>query len=183
MEGAAVCRQHVIPSNPRLPAQLGIRAMLKFLSQAWKPLTSSVWGDWAGRADQKKVSPFNAYIGYNMSRWREFQGVSQLDPAAEAHTATTVTMAAPDGNPRSVVIGLTPGASANQWAMVLFRDTATITTVNWDLAIAVLALDGTNQVLYTDAPLDVGTYHYRAAALTDDGKIGTACADQSGAAT
>lgn len=182
-KGRPYARMHVIPSNPKTAAQVAVRAMLKFLSQGWSAIKAASESSWVAQADATKTSTFNAYISANLKRWREFQGPTQISPAAEAKAATTITMAAPAGGPRNIEIGLTPTASADQWGIAIFRDTAEITTANWNKCIAIVALDGTNQVLFTDSPLDAGTYHYRAAALTADGVIGTACADQTGTAT
>jgi hypothetical protein len=182
-KGRQYVRQHVIPHNPKSAAQTGMRAMMKFLSQAWASIGTTPQGTYTTLADQTKISPFNAFLKYNLSRWREFQGPTQTNPAAETVVAGTITMGAPAGGPRSVDITLTPSTATNQWTMLLFRDTAAITTVTWDKLVATVAIDGTDPVTYTDSPLAAGTYHYRAALLTNDGNIGVACADQSGVAT
>lgn len=182
-KGRAYVRTHVIPHNPRVAAQTGIRAMFKFLSQGWKPLDAPAKTTWLLEATAAKISPFNRYVQENMRRWREFKGPAQDNPPAEAANGNTVTLDAPTGGPRNIVLAVTPSLATNMWGFVIYRDVATIVTANWNLAIAVIPIDGTNEVLYTDAPLNAGTYHYRVALVSQDGTIGTACADQSGAAT
>jgi len=182
-KGRSYVRSHVIPHNPKSAAQTGIRAMMKFLSQQWAGLSTANQATWATLADAKKVSAFNAFVSYNLARWREFKGPSIEYPAAETVSAGTVTLGAPAGGPRNIVLTLTPSTATNMVGIVIFRDSATIVTANWNIAIAIAAVSSTDPITYTDSPLDAGTYHYRAALLTDDGNIGTACADQSGTAT
>jgi hypothetical protein len=181
-KGRAYVRTHVIPHNPKTAAQVGIRAMMKFLSQQWATIKAAADATWLTSADALKVSTFNAYVKANMAAWREFKGPCQLGTMLRAKTASTVTLGTPAGGARNIVLSMTPAASADQWAFIIYRDSATITVLNWNNVIAIVPIDGTNAVQYTDAPLDAGTYHYRVALCTTDGVIGTACADQSGVA-
>jgi len=182
-KGRAYVRSHVIPHNPRTAAQTGIRAMLKFLSQQWYGLDATAKATWLLEATAEKISPFNRYVSENMARWRQYKGPAQDNPPAETANAATVTMDAPAGGVRNILLGMTPSTAANEWGFVIFRALATITTCNWNNAIAVIPINGVTKVLYTDAPLNPGTYHYRIALVNQDGTIGTACADQSGVAT
>ena len=182
-KGRPYVRTHVVPHNPKLPAQLGIRAMLKFLSQEWLGLDAQAKATWLLEATALKISPFNRYVQENMRRWREFKGPAQANPPAQAANANTVTLDAPTGGPRNVLLGMTPSLATNMWGFAIYRSSATIVTPNWNLAIAIIAINGTSKVTYTDAPLVAGTYHYRVALVSKDGTIGAACADQSGVAT
>lgn len=182
-KGRNYVRQTVKPHNPRTAAQTGMRAMMKFLSQAWAAISSSIASDYTSLADAYKISEFNAYLRVNLRRWRQGQGVSQDYPAEETSTPGTITMAAPDGGERNVVLTLTPSTATAIWGIAVYRDSSEITVANWNNCIAIVEPDGVNPVTYTDSPLHAGTYHYRAAFLSDDGLIGAACADQSGIAT
>jgi len=182
-KGRAYVRSHVIPHNPKTAAQTGVRAMLKFLSQQWYGMDAPAKASWLLEATAEKISPFNRFIQENMRRWREYLGPAQDNPPAATANAATVTLDAPSGGVRNILLGMVPSTASNEWAFVIFRSTATITTANWNLAIAVIAINSTTKVLYTDAPLNAGTYHYRVALINQDGTIGTACADQSGTAT
>jgi hypothetical protein len=182
-KGRNYIRQCVKPSNPKTAAQTGLRAMLSFLSQAWAAIKVASSASYLEMADNDKVSTFNEYVKYNQNRWREGKGVSQSYPAAETATAGTITLGTPAGGQRNITLTVTPSTATGLWGIAIFRDTATITTVNWNNCIKIIETTTTAAKVYTDSPLDAGTYHYRAAFLTSDGKIGTACADQSGAAT
>jgi hypothetical protein len=182
-KGRPYVRTHVVPHNPKTTAQTGIRAMMKFLTQAWKNLGASPKASWLTIATALKVSPFNAFVQVNLRRWRDYKGPTETTPAAETDVSATVTLDAPTGGIRNIVLGMTPSASTNLWGFLIFRGTDTITTVNWNNCIAIVPINGTNKVQYTDAPLNAGTYHYRVALCSIDGAIGAACADQSGTAT
>ncbi|KKL03779.1 hypothetical protein LCGC14_2622690, partial [marine sediment metagenome] len=69
-KGRNYVRQLVRPSNPRSGGQVGVRAMFKFLSQIWAGLAPADKTSWEDRADDKVISPFNAFMGYNQFRWR-----------------------------------------------------------------------------------------------------------------
>jgi len=181
-KGRPYARSLVKPSNPKNPAQVGIRSMLKFLSQAWKPLADEPKATWVLLAKDTNISPFNAYVAYNVRRWRENRNPAQSYPAAEASTALTVTQALTAGQ-RNILVGLTPSGATGIWGFVIFRSAASITDINWNLAIAVIPADGANAVSYTDAPLAAGTYHYRSAVIMTDGKVTVGCTDANATAT
>lgn len=182
-KGRNYVRQTVKPLNPKTAAQTGVRACMKFLSKAWVSIKAASSASYLAEADAKKISTFDAYISENLRRWREGKGIAQSYPAAEASTPGTITMGAPAGGQRNIVLTLTPSTATALWGIAIYRAATTIATANWNNCIAIIAGNGTSAVTYTDAPLNAGTYHYRAAFITSDGKIGTACADQSATAT
>ena len=181
-KGRPYARSLVKPSNPKTPAQVGIRAMLRFLSQAWTDLSDPNQSSFDDLAKNTNISPFNAYIAYNVRRWRENRNPTQDYPAAEASTPLTITMAL-NGGQRNVLVSLTPSGSTDIWGLAIFRSLAAITDINWNLCIAVIPADGGNEVLYTDAPLDAETYHYRACAIMLDGKTTIGAADDDATVT
>jgi hypothetical protein len=182
-KGRNYVRQLVKPHNPKTAAQMGVRACMRFLTQAWAAIKATSASSYLAAADAKKISTFDAYISLNLQRWRQGMGITKSATAAETSTAVTITMAAPAGGQRNVEIGLTPSAATHIWGIALYRSTAAIVTANWNNCIAIIPANAANQVTYTDAPLDAGVYHYRAAFVGDDGVIGVACADQTGTAT
>lgn len=181
-KGRNYVRQLIKPHNPKTAAQLGVRAAMKFLTQGWAAIKAASESSYLTLADAAKISPFNEYIRQNLRRWRMGEGLTQSFPAAETPTAVTITMGLTGGQ-RNIEVSVDPSAATDGWGIAIYRDTAEITTANWNNCIAIVPIDGTNAVIYTDAPLDAGTYHYRAAFINDDGVIGTACADDSAAAT
>lgn len=181
-KGTAYVRSLVKPVNPKSAAQLGVRAMLKFLAQIWATVTAPDKATWDTAAENANISPFNAFVRDGMQRWRNGQYPSAASPAVGATTAITTTQTLTGGQ-RNIVITNEPSADDSNWGIIIYRSTAAIVTPNWNNCIAVVPANGTNEVRYTDAPLVAATYHYRSAVLKDDGSIGTACADASAAAT
>jgi hypothetical protein len=161
---------------------MGIRAMMKFLGQdyqTWKPEVDAAYAELAAAAN---VSPFNSWVAYNLRRWRQMQGPTYKYPATVTTFTNTITQIL-SGGPRNVLVTATPSTGADMWAIAIFRDIAEITTINWNLCVAVMPSTGGTPVLFTDGPLVPGTYHYRSAALGETGVIGTACADDDAEAT
>ena len=73
-KGRNTVRSHAVPSNPRSPAQVSTRAMMKFLATAWTNLSTAQKATFQTIATTYAISPFNAYVKHNMSRWTQFQG-------------------------------------------------------------------------------------------------------------
>jgi hypothetical protein len=180
--GRQYVRRHAIPKNPQSPAQVGIRTALKFLTQSFKTNIDDITDAFTEIAANANVSILNAYVQYNMRRWRMGHGLTVTYPATDPTVTETITQTLTGGQ-RNVLVSVTPSAAPNGWGIAIYRNTATITTINWNLCIAIVSLNGANAVLFTDGPLAPGTYHYRSAYLRLTGGIGAGCADASAAAS
>jgi len=180
--GRQYVRRHARPKNPRSAGQIGIRAAMKFLAQAYTDNKGDIDTNFADPSKSANVSFFNAYVAYNIRRWRQAHGVSIEYPATESANSITITQGLTAGQ-RNIIVSVTASATTLLWAIAIYRSTATITTVNWNNCIAIIPVTDGAAHLYTDAPLVAGTYHYRAAAINNTGKIGTACADASATST
>jgi hypothetical protein len=180
-KGRAYARQRVVPANPRTGPQKGMRAMLRFLSQAWAALTAPNKATWVTRAAQTNISPFNAYVSYNQSRMRHYKGPTKQDPATEISAAPSAPVTTPTGGVHQVQLSIADGATPPQWGWLIHRG-ATGFTPSYDTAIAAIIRTGTPTV-YIDAPLVAATYYYRIRGIGDDGLFGTLEAEKSGAAT
>jgi hypothetical protein len=178
-KGRPYCRELVIPHNPRTAKQTGVRAMMAFIADRWSYLSSVIHDTWNDLAATSEISPFNAYISENLKRWQLNKAPTQEYPAAETSTGLTITSHTYTGGAGFATLSLTPSGSTNIWGFAIFRDIAEITAPSWANAIAVIPANGANAVSYTDAPLEPDTYHYRAAVINDDGKLGTVLADDT----
>lgn len=182
-KGRAYARATVTPANPRSASQTGNRAMFGFLASMWAGLSAAAKASWAALASVTNISAFNAYAAENLKRWQLFQPPTQEYPAAEASTGLTVSAHTYTGGTGFATLSLTPSGATNIWGFAIFRDTAEIVSPNWNNCIAVIEADGANAVSYTDSPLPAGTYHYRAAVINIDGKMGTILADATAVVT
>jgi len=147
--------------------------MLKFLSQWWTNVPSGKKATWEDRADSRVISPFNAYVGYNLARWRNFLAPSLADPALEAAAAPAAPTTTPTDGTRQISLSIADGSPAPDLGYIIHRSGTTGFTPSFANAIAVIPTLGTDPTVYIDTPLALGTYYYRIAGFMDDGKMGT----------
>lgn len=176
-KGRHSVRTRVIPENPKSAAQTGVRSMMSFLSKAWAAIAALSKATWDDLAESKQITPFNAFVGANLTRWQSNQGPSEDNPAAEASTPVALATFTPSGESGYVDISLEVDTNADSWGVAIFRDTAEITNFSWAKCIAIIPLGSEETTVYTDSPLAAGTYHYRAANINTDGVIGVFAAD------
>ena len=68
------------PANPKSNAQVGIRAMARFLTQNWKNLTETQQAKFETIAEEWNLSPYHAWLRLNARRWNSHQmPISDLD--------------------------------------------------------------------------------------------------------
>jgi len=172
-KGQPYVRANVSPKNPKSAAQTGIRAMLSFLSPEWKNLTAEQQATWAELAAAKNQSPINAYIAYNVQRWRTFKGPTKAYPPALTADDRSGDMNCLPG-PRHVRVHVVANAGPNEWGLIVLRDTAEITVPTWSQVIAVLKGYGpATWSTHYDYPLAIGTYHYVFYPFNDCGRLGS----------
>lgn len=182
-KGRAYARQRVVPANPKSALQVSVRAMLRFLSQAWIAIGSTPQGTWDDLAAASQISPFNAYVGRNGSRFREFQAPSQSYPAAESGTEPVATLDSATGGPSYMDIAFTITTLNDVWGVMIFRSpTGTFATSRAN-CIAIIEVDETGALVYTDSGLDAGDYYYDARFFTKEGKLGEEEGEVTGTAT
>jgi hypothetical protein len=182
-KGRNYARALVTPANPKSGGQTGIRSMFKFLTQLWASLTAGNQATWEDRAAQTAISPFNAFVSYNMRRWRNFLGVSIEDPAdPNASTGTLGTLAA-TGGVRQITVTQPVTVAGNLLAIAFFRSTSGVFDSVLSNCVAVLPIDGTNDVVFVDTPLAAGTYYYECREITTDGQLEAAGAEVNATAT
>lgn len=177
-KGRDYARRHAIPANPKSGGQLSVRAMMQFLSQYWTLLSASEQADWETRAAVTNISPFNAYIGYNMDRWGRELYPSQQDPAAAVGTAGTLANESATAGVRSITVSDEVTVLADNWAILLYRDTTTGFTPSRNNMYHVIPAVTAAVFTYLDTQVVVGTpYYYRGRAITDDGVAGALWAE------
>ncbi len=182
-KGRNYCRALVTPSNPRSGPQTGLRSMMKFLSQEWTNLTAVEKADWLTRAQQTVISEFNAYVSYNMLRWRSYLNPSKLIPADDTGTQPGISVTTVTGGVRQTSLAIVDHATDKpDWAYVIHRGDTGFTP-SFANVIAVVPWDSGGTTTYVDTPLVAGTYYYRVYGTLDTGLKGVVEAEVSGAAT
>lgn len=182
-KGRNYVRSLVKPSNPQSGGQTGMRSMFRFLSQQWASLTAGNQATWLDRAAVTVISAFNAYLAYNLFRWRNFLGASKEDPAAETAFTGTLGALAAVGGVRSITVTQPVTAAGNGWGLAFFRSTTGVFDSTLTNCVRVLPFDGVNDIVFIDTPLAAGTYYYEVRTISDDGAIGAGSAEVNATAT
>ena len=179
-KGRNYVRQLVRPANPKLPKQVSVRSMFKFLSQVWKlSVQPTHEGTWDDLANAGIFSPFNAYMQKNMRRWREFNAPSMAHPATEDGTEPLAVLASATGGTRHMDVLFEITTLNDVWGVMLFRSPTGTFNTSFANCIAVLEVDATGAMVYTDSNLEAGDYYYDARFFTKAGLLG----DEEGEAT
>ena len=182
-KGRPYVRERVIPSNPKSPAQVGMRSMFRFLTQIWAGLTAGNKATWDDRAKQTAISPFNAYCGYNQDRWHHFKGPTKQDPAAEVGAGGTAPTTTVTAGVKELSLSIADGITPPAWGWIIHRSLTTGFTPSRSTLIAAIERTAT-PTEYLDTPLDTGvTYYYRIQGFSDDGVLGALEAEKSGTPT
>lgn len=170
-KGRAYVRSLVIPANPKSGGQTGMRAMFRFLAQAWATLDAGEQSSWETRAGQKIVSEFNAFMSYNQLRWRNFTAPSKDDPAAATASPATLGSLSLALGVRSITATQAVSTANDGWGVLFFRSPTTTFDTSYDNLVGVGTIDGTDPVIFVDSPLDPGAYYYDTREFTTDGQL------------
>lgn len=174
-KGRAVVRAHAVPANPKSGGQLSMRAMLKFLSQYWTNLSTSEKADWDTRAAVTNISPFNAYVAYNMDRWGVNNRPSQQDPAAGTDAAGVSSAFTAVAQSRAVLVTYTIATLNQNWGIAIYRGLTAAMGVTRSEMVQVIVGESAAAFTWLDFPLTAGVaQYYRAIPFSVEGVIGAA---------
>jgi hypothetical protein len=182
-KGRNYVRQLVKPTNPKSALQTAVRAMFKFLSQAWKTVGTTPQGTWKSLSNASSISPFNAFMSSNQMRWREFEPPSQTYPAPLTGTLPVATLDSAVGGSRHIDLTLTITTLNTVWGVAIFRSPSGTFTPSMANCIAVLPVTATGTMVYTDSNLIPGIKYYDAKFFTKEGVLGPDEGEVNGTAT
>jgi len=148
-----------------------MRAMFKFLSQIWTELGTGPVATWNTLADQKVVSPFNAFMSYNMARWRNFLPPTQAHPAAEAASVGTYENEAATAGVRQIDVEIELTAAGNAWGVHIFRALTSAFNTSFANHVASIDTPGLGAVHFIDTPLVPDEYFYNFRGFNSDGVL------------
>ena len=172
-KGRPYVRTLVKPANPRSGGQVGVRSMFAFLAQDWANLSAADQATWETRADQQIVSPFNAFMGFNQKRYRNFLAPSTADPPATADVQPVVGVTTAVAGVRSITVTIPITTANTGWGVLVYRALTTAFATAFDNLVWAGPLDGTNDITFVDSPLVPDTYYYNFRAFTEDGQLDT----------
>lgn len=170
-KGRAYVRMLVKPANPRSGGQVGVRAMFKFLSQDWTNIGATPQASWETRADQKIISPFNAFMGLNQYRWADFLAPTNTDPPDTADVQPTVGTTTAVAGVRSITLTVPITTASDGWGVLIFRSLTSTFATAFDNLIGVVKINATDTLTWVDSPLVADTYYYNFRAFTLDGQL------------
>lgn len=170
-KGRNYARALVTPSNPQSGGQTGMRRMLKFLSQDWSNFLTAEQASWNDRADAAVISNFNAMMGYNLSRWRNFNAPSISDPAEEDGAAGTYSAFAATAGVRQITIGFDCDIVADTWGIMIFRSLDTGFDTSFATHVQSMRALEVDSFTWVDTPLAAGTYYYNFRSFTTQGNL------------
>ncbi len=178
-KGRAYVRERVIPSNPKSGAQVGRRAMFKFLTQNWAGVGAADQASWQDLADEIVASPFNAYLKSNMENWHNFLAPTQPTPAVRTNTPSDNALTAAAWEENRIKLTLAGTALGDAWGMTIFAKEGSAVTAAVGNAI-IAYLDDTiasHDVYWT--PPTVATWHFDSRAFANDGAMAAAGGGQN----
>jgi len=161
-----------------------MRAMMKFLSQVWGSHTSGQQEPWNEIAARTNVSPFNAFVGANMTRWRNFLPPSMTPSAAaddDVGTVPTIVIV-PGVRQNQVTVGLT--TINDNYGCLIFRNEVTSIPSAWNNCVQVIKFMTGTEKVWIDTPLLAGTeYFYTMRLYSLHGALGAEATEDSGEPT
>lgn len=140
--------------------QQAIRAAVKVLSEKWTALGVADHATWDASAAAANVTPYNAFVGYNVDRWRRGKSLVHDFPALDTTPARSVTKPVCTSGKRWVRVECAFGMTVRPWLYAIYRQPNTLTTANWYQVVAFIEAEPV-KTYYWDTPLDPGTYAYR----------------------
>ena len=168
-KGRAYVRGHVVPSNPKSAGQKGVRAMMRFLAVVWDGLSALEKSGWETLAAATGISPFNAFVAYNMDRWTQFT-TPIITPGQAAGTAPTMGALTVTGGVRQITYSQAITTPQNIWGVLFFLNaTGTYTPARANCVYA--AVYSASPVTAVLSDIEPGTYYADAIGFTEGGAV------------
>ena len=172
-KGRNYVRTLVRPSNPRSVLQVAVRAMMRFLSQKWAAVAGNEQATWDDLANASSISPFNAYVGFNLTNWRQHLAPSMVTPAVRDGTLATVTSFDATGGFHQAVLALVASVGGTNWGAILHRTPTDVAPETLATVIGVMGVNEAGTFTFTDVGLTAGTYYYWYHLFTSHGMLDT----------
>lgn len=181
-KGRSYCRRHVFPANPKSGLQVGMRSVLKFITQDYTNLSAGDLSDWYDLAQADNITRLNAQVrdagkrGRRNLGWRE--NTTDSDPGAiDAPTAGAAT-----AQPKTLVCAwVEPAANPPDYCYALYASISTGFTPDISNLIGIIKFPA---VTFTYTNLVTGTaYYFRCRGLSCSGFLGTLDTEWTGTPT
>lgn len=161
-KGRNYVRTLVKPANPQSVKQVSVRAMFKFLSQEWTNNSTAEKATWNEMADDQVISPFNSFMGYNQTRWRNGLTPIRDLPLGTSTGVGNITFTSATGGVRLATLVFTTATLQDHFGALVARSVTTGFTPGFENLVNVYNLRTAGANAFIDTPLTAGTYYYRA---------------------
>ncbi len=161
-KGRAYAKKFASPTNNQQMTQLGLRAGMTFLSQQWANISAADKATWVNTAAASQISPFDAYVGDNLSALVDDKSPSKAFPSAPVAFNPGTFQPAADVFDNYIIYkaGVVPTPVA--WSMYIYRsDTTGFTPGPSNMVHAVIPLIAASYLEVRDVPPTHGTWYYR----------------------
>lgn len=162
-------KKHAAPTNPRSPTQVSARAMVAFLAENWKRLSSANMATWFDRATQRKIANYHAYVGANTARWMNTRFPSKQDPATETPPPPTWANMTVFPTYRTANMRVNAPTGPIPWGLTVHRSMSSGFSWTRSNMIDVILQDVDDVVWWHDRDMQPGTYYYRIIAFNPSG--------------
>lgn len=159
-KGRAYAKQWKKPSNPKTRPQVAMRAIAAFLAHDWTNLAQAIKDTWIDQAQNRNISPYNAYLSANIARWRDHLAPSWTPSAIGVGPQATMYAAATIAVARGIRYRQYVNIKNAGWPALLYRVDSFGQTKRWDYLIAALAIPTSGYVEFTWPVSTPGTYYF-----------------------
>jgi len=149
------------PHDAKSDLQIGIRAMVAALISDWHLITTARQATWQTLADENHLTLYQAFLSYNMSRWRQFKSPSQTYPATTAGTLSNYTITAPVGGQGTITHKIAVTLLNDGWGFSCHRVPPPWSAFRLANTKRILMMHDTGIQSVTEYGVEPGTYKIR----------------------
>jgi hypothetical protein len=158
--------------------------MMSGLAKAWASLTALQQSYWTDLASASSISPFNAFVGFNQTRWRQAKGpvINPADVSADDTLPEDGARSAV-GGPGCVNISVAVLHVNSGFQYVLHRLVAPGNPAAPTNAVHVWCPIADGTYTWVDTDLEPGLYTYKCSRVTLQGQFALGTIEFAGTAT
>ncbi len=172
-KGRTYMKKLTVPTNPNTAAQVGVRQMLKYLSQNWSAPPTAKKATWTIPAAIDNITNLDAYIRANLKRWTTGLFPGEQYPIDESLNPPGHQLFTPTNLRRGLQINFKALFGQPPGAITLYRSLNPSFTPHYTNSLTTVRVSDNTSQIYIDSPLASGTYYYYTIACSVQGKEGT----------